>query len=235
MSNDARFNFALPRSLKKAIEEAAHEERVDQAQLVREVLRENLQESEAVPPHLRLEMKRDKSKARNRLRWQRIHFPSNVAERFRRAFEQGDFDADLNPGAVDEMLEIYRDDVERLFGEEAREVFGDDPERYEAAMSFVEALGEKARDAEDASEFDALDPEEMFEHYTGVNMGRQREKAEDLVEEARERLSGTTATDADAVARSLANTHDVEEDLAVEAVEEAERQLADDDNRGGRR
>lgn len=199
--------------LADALETAARKAETSKSELIRQYLTESVLDSEEpIPDHLRQELRRERLKRQNRLTWQRIHFPSNVAERFRRAFEQGDLDSDLNPGAVEDIRDIYVEDAKILFE--------DDAERREAAVEYVEALADHAREATDASEFDRLDPEEMFEEYAGVEDGRSRADLDDVVEDARSRLDGAgQPRDSDALARALSKKHDVSEDLAHEAVD----------------
>jgi hypothetical protein len=218
---DTHISLRVSEALNEALEELAHASRTSKSQVIRDLLGEKVEEDGLeVPDHLRREMRREKLKQRNRLRWQRIHFPSNVADRFRRAFEQGDLGGDLNPGAVEELRDIHIEDARLLFEE--------DEERQEATVEFVNALADHAAEASDASEFDRLDPKEMFERYAGVEEGRGREEAadrmEDLVADAESRLRGGY-DDLDALADALTNIHDVPPEMAEEAVRQAEGAL----------
>lgn len=206
--------------LADALEEAAREAGTSKSELIRHYLIDGVLESYAdLPEYVRREMRRERLKRRNRLTWQKVHFPSNVADRFRKAFEQGDLDGDLNPGAVEDLREIHVEDAELLFE--------DDPERREAAVEFVHALAEHAADATDTSEFDRLDPEEMFQRYAGVEEADARAEADmdALIVAAEERLR-KGATDEDALADALAKQHNVTEDMAREAVTEAVQSAA---------
>ena len=219
----ANLSLRVPDALSDALEEVAHETRTSKSEVARQHLSEALSGETAVPDHLRQELRRERLKRKNRLTWQRVHFPSNVADRFRRAFEQGDLDGDLNPGAVEDIRDIYVEDAKILFEEE--------PERREAAIEYVEALAEHAEEATDASEFDRLNPEEMFERYAGVEDGRSRGDLRAVVEDARDRLGGPQPKDEDSLALALSKQHDVSEDLAREAVDIA---LTEDlDSEGG--
>jgi hypothetical protein len=231
---DTRFTFGLSDTLKSTIEEKAYENRVDQAHLVRETLKEAFKDDQDVPAHLRLALRREQAKEKNELRWQRIHFPSNVHDKFTRAFEQGDFDPEINPGAIDELTEMYLGEADFLFDEAAQEVFDEEPngDRHEKARQFVKDLAKKAKEAESASEFERLDPEQIFENYTGVDLGRQREEVErDLSEHVEEAVDLITddvggrlsdnATEPEEVIEILSNRSDIPDGSAEQIVEQA--------------
>lgn len=201
--------------LNDALEVAATEARTSKSELVRNYLQNAILDSdEPIPEHLRRELRRDRLKRRNRLEWQRVHFPSNVADKFRRAFEQGDLDGKLGKAAVEDIRDIYIEDAKLLFE--------DDPERCEAAVEFVNGVAEHAKEATDASDFDRLNPKEMFERYSGVEMGTEREGTDirRVVEDARERLDGPL-TDIDAVTTTLSKRHNISTELARECAEYA--------------
>ena len=210
-------SLRVPDALNEALEAEAREAETSKSEIARNHLLEAVVESETeIPEFLETEIKRERMKRRNRLTWQRIHFPSNVADRFRRAFEQGDLGEEINPGAVEEIKEIHSADAEVLFE--------DDPERREAALEYVGALAEHAAEAADASEFDRLDPEEMFSRYSGVESGKTREEIEDfeaLEAEARSRLRRVGSEDPEAVATALSNEFQIPVTVARDAVERA--------------
>lgn len=232
MSN--RIGTTVEDGLYNAIDWVAHEARISKAELQREALRAFISESELreetdveevdIPHYLQKQVERERLKKRNKNRHQRIHFPSNVTDRFTRAFEQGDLNPDINPGAIDEMEDIYVEDAEVLF---------DDPEKQEKAVALVETLAQKAREAEDVSEFDRLDPDRVFERYTGVQDGRDVEEASErlgeLVEEAYDLITdstGGTLIDSERVVPEgaveiLSNRKDVPDKLAEDAVDRA--------------
>jgi len=218
-------SFRAPDALNEALEAEAREAETSKSEIARNYLLEAVVESEAeIPEYLETEIKRERMKRRNRLTWQRIHFPSNVADRFRRAFEQGDLGEEINPGAVEEIKEIHSADAEVLFE--------DDPERREAALEYVGALAEHAAEAADASEFDRLDPEEMFSRYSGVESGKTREEIDDfeaLEAEARFRLRGARNADPEAVATTLSNKFQIPITVARDAV----KQVAPDPSTNG--
>lgn len=202
-------------ALNDALETTAREANTSKSELVRRHLENAVLESdEPLPDYLKSELRREKLKRKNSLTWQRIHFPSNVADRFRRAFEQGDLDGDLGDAAIEDIREIHIEDAQILFE--------NDEDRRESAIEYVEAVADHAIEATDASEFDRLDPEEMFKQYAGVEKGVQREGTDlrRVVEDARDRLSGNLA-DEDAVTSVLAKEHGISTDLARECVEYA--------------
>lgn len=181
---DRHLSVKIPEALSEALESVAHEGHTSKSEVVREYLSDAVLDSDdPLPEHLRKQVRREKMKQQNRLDWQRVHFPSNVADRFKRAFEQGDLDGKLGEGAIDKLRKIHLDDANLLFE--------DDPEQLEAAVEYVEAVAEHARDATEASDFDALDPEEMFERYSGVQDSRQQSaganKRDEILREYNER------------------------------------------------
>lgn len=202
--------------LADALEEAARESNTSKSELIRHYLTESIlsENGEMVPEYLQQELRREQQKRRNRLEWQRVHFPSNVADKFKRAFEQGDLDGDLGEAAVDDLRDIYIEDARLLF--EASE------ERREAAVEYVHAVADHAEEAADASEFDRLDPEEMFQKYGGVERGTQREGTDmqRVIRDAEERLDSHLA-DEDSVVTVLSKHHGISSDLARECVEYA--------------
>ena len=232
MSN--RIGTTVEDGLYNAIDWVAHEARISKAELQREALRAFISDSELreetdveevdIPHYLQKQVERERLKKRNKNRHQRIHFPSNVTDRFTRAFEQGDLNPDINPGAIDEMEDIYVEDAKVLF---------DDPEKQEKAVALVETLAQKAREAEDVSEFDRLDPDRVFERYTGVQDGRDVEEASErlgeLVEDAHDLITdstGGTLIDSERVVPEeaveiLSNRTDIPEQLAEDAVDRA--------------
>lgn len=199
--------------LNEALETVAREARTSKSELVREYLSTAIRESdEPVPDHILTKVRREQIKSRNELTWQRIHFPSNVHERFKRAFEQGDLDGALGENAIEDLREIHVEDAKLLFE--------DQPERREGAVEFVNAVAEEAREATEASEFNRLDTEEMFSNYGGVEDGESRDRFVAVVEDAKRRLSSAMQPDPEAVARALSKEHGVSESVAQEAVEQ---------------
>lgn len=208
-------SLRVSEELYKALKDIAHEHRTDVSKIVRPWVRDlalSDEYREEVPDHLIEQLEREQRKERNAPRYNRIHFPSKVAYQFRQGFENGDFSIDkLGDHAVEETREIWV--------EEAREIFADSELRT-AAVEFVNAVADHAKDAASASEFGKLDPEEMFEHYAGVSAGKTRQGVEwdRLVGEAESRVApGRSSED---IARGLSSEYGIGLDLATEAVEE---------------
>lgn len=217
MSEKVHVGARVSRDLADALQEAANEVNTSKSELIRHYLSDGVLNDDAdLPDYLVRGVKRERMKRRNKDEWRRVYFPKNVAKKFRSLFEDGVLNSDMNPEATDRVAEMYVEEAELMF---------DDDERREAAIEFVEAVADHANKAEDASEFDRLDPTEMFERYAGVEDGRSREGFEDVVADARNRLGGSGltqgASDEDALVRSLANEHDVSESVARDAVEAA--------------
>jgi len=221
---DRTLSVRISDELHRALSDVAHEHRADMSEIVRPWLRDLALDAERdrVPVHLLDQLEREQLMERNAPKWDRIHFPSRVSYQFRQAFENGDLSVDaLGDAAVEEMREIYREEAQRAF---------DDDDLQRAAVEFVESVADHAAEAADVSDFDALDPEEMFESYQGVETARTREEfdQEELVDTAADRLETPTASPAD-VTRSLTTTHGVPHDVAQTVVEEATDRLAADE------
>jgi hypothetical protein len=238
-----RIGTSVEDGLFSALDKAAHDARTSKAEVIRVAVRTFLTEGDLredtdldfeLPDHLRKQVERERLKEQNRLRHQRIHFPSNVTDRFTRAFEQGDLNPEINPGAIDELRDIWVEDARLLFDEE---------EQQEKAVALVETLAEKAREAEDVSEFNRLDPDRVFERYGGVRDGRDTEAATDrldeLVDDAldliTDKLGGTTIDDErvspEEAVGILRNRSDVPDDVAEDAVDRAVERLDGGDGR----
>lgn len=223
---DKHLSVKIPEALSEALESVAHEAHTSKSQVVREYLSDAVLDSDdPMPEHLRQQVRREKMKQRNRLEWQRVHFPSNVADKFRRAFEQGDLDGKLGEGAIDSLRGIYVEDAKLLFE--------DDPERREAAIEYVEAVADHAQGATEASDFDALDPEEMFERYSGVQDSRQQStganKRDEILGEYNERKRRLNqrgkSPDREAVIGAVANQMGVSESAVETAISQEGRDL----------
>jgi len=210
--SDVHIGARVSRELAEALGEVASEARTSKSEVIREHLRSAVLEGEAeIPEHLRIQLRRQELKAKNSHTWQKVYFRSNVADRFRRAFEQGDLEGEMGEKAIEDIREMYVEDAETLFSDDDRE---------QAAKEYVNALAEHAKEASDTSEFNPNDPEEMWS-YGGVEDGRSREDFEQVVEDAHLRLR-SGAQDEDALADALAKEHGVTEDLAREAVDAAQ-------------
>jgi hypothetical protein len=211
MSNTHPLTVRVPSSLNETLEHVAHDAQTSKSELVRSILHDHLEDGDhELPDHLETELERERAKRRNSVEWQRVYWRSNVAERFKRAFKQGDLDGDvLGENAIETIRDSYVEDAEIMF----------DGEKRERAVQYVKALAEHARQATDESDFDRLDPETMFSKYGGVVSGSQREgtDVEKVVAEARERTNGHLYDD-EAVASALSKQFGITHDLALECV-----------------
>lgn len=143
----------------------------------------------------------------------RTGFETQVKRHFKKRFENGYRPEQLEAWAVN-----MRAKARAYWPEDFEE---DYQERREEALAYVDALLEEAKEAADASEYDPLDPSEVFAGYEGVEDGRGREEFDAVVDTARKRLRGG-AQDEDALARALAKKHGVTESLAREAIDSAQ-------------
>lgn len=224
----------VPDEISQAIESIANEFGISKSEVLRELLRESILESDRVerlPEHLRAQLRREQRKQRNQLEWQRIHFPSNCKDRVVRAWQQGDLNPDLNPGALSDLMEIYRED--------ARDLFREEPERLDTILEYLDRLEESTREAEAASDLDPLDPSEIYREFEGVDRSRigdseRSESSSDspdsdslrnraqLLERVRKQIqhqeeSKLIAVDREAAVRAVARQHDLEEELLRDA------------------
>jgi hypothetical protein len=225
MSETVPLSIRVPEAVNTALEKLADEGKTSKSEIARYHLQEAcVDNSDALPEHVKVRVERNELKERNEVVWQRIHFPSNVADRFTRAFEQGDLDGAMGDYAVDDLRRIHVEDAETLF---------EDDDRQEQAIEYVNAVAEHAKEASDASDFERLDPEEMFERYAGVEDGRAKEDFETVVRDAKRRIQGQRTVDENALATALSNEHGVSEDVAREAINTVQTHDDDADDRGG--
>lgn len=149
----------------------------------------------------------------------RTGFETQVKRHFKTRFENG-----YRPAQLEDFAANMRAKARAYWPEDVGDDYG---ERRSEALAYIDALLEEAKAAADASDYDPLDPSEVFDGYAGVENGRSREGFEDVVTDARGRLDGagtadaTGATDEDALVRALSNQHDVSEELAREALNAA--------------
>lgn len=145
----------------------------------------------------------------------RTGFETQVKRHFTTRFENG-----YRPEQLEAFAANMRAKAEAYW---PRDIGDDYSERREEALAYVDALLEEAKEAADASDYDPLDPSEVFDGYAGVEDGRGRDRFKDVVEDAQDRLeSAHGPRDADALARALSKGHGVPESLAEEAVEAAQ-------------
>ena len=147
------------------------------------------------------------------LRNKRSGFETQVKRHFKKRFENG-----YRPEQLEEFAVNMRMKARCYWPED----IGDDyTERRQQALAYVDALLEEAKEAADTSDYDPLDPSQVFSGYSGVEDGKGREEFAAVVEDAQVRLRGGGPKDEDAMARALAKEHGVTEDLAREAVDAA--------------
>ena len=217
---DRTLSVRVSEELHRALSDVAHEHRADVADIVRPWLRDLALDAERqhVPDHLLDQLEREQLMEANAPKWDRIHFPSRVSYQFKQAFENGDLSVDaLGDRAVEEMREIYREEAVRAY---------DDEELQQAAVEFVESVADHAAEAADASEFDALDPEEMFANYAGVEDGREREEQSDVRERARSLIQ--QSVDSRKVVSILTSEFGLSNTNATEIYNSVETEMEDD-------
>lgn len=159
------------------------------------------------------------------LRNKRTGFETQVKRHFKRRFENG-----FRPAQLEEWAENMRQKAEAYW---PRDVGEDYSERRKEALRYVDAMVNDAKKASETSEYDPLDPEQVFSRYGGVEKGREVEEAheqlDDLVDDALDLITdslGGTMIDAERVEPEeakdiLSNRTGVPERLAGEAVDRA--------------
>ena len=220
-------------ALGRALDKAAYDARTSKSELLRDALSQYLLDGESgeydfeVPDHLRKQLEREQRKDRNRSTWHKLYFPQWVDDKFHELFKKGVLPNPILPNAVEEVVEIYTEDARGIY---------DDAEVQDAAVEWVEDYAEKVVEADDVSEFEALDPQSMFEEYTGVKQGREKEQAaesiDELVEDAFDLITddvggtlGEKALDPEKAVEILQNRSDVPEGFAETAVDRAVERL----------
>jgi hypothetical protein len=230
-----RIGASVDEDLRRALDEAAHQARTSQAEIIRYSLREQLLSGGSegseydfeIPDHLRKQLEREKRKERNKTTWHKLYFPQWVDDKFHELFKKGVLPNPIYPDAVEDVVEMYCDDARGIY---------DDPEVREAAIEWVEDYAGMVVEADDVSDFDALDPQSMFEEYTGVKQGREKEQAaesiDELVEDAFDLITddvggtlGENALDPEKAVEILQNRSDVPEGFAETAVDRAVERL----------
>lgn len=211
MSDDSQLSVRIPNALDEALSNLAEHRETSRSEIAREHLIDMvIDEQDQLPDHVVRKIERERRKSHNSLTWQRIHFRSNVADKFRRAFEQGDL------GGEGPLGDRAAEDLRSIYVEEARGLFLDE-DRTEEAIEFVRAVANHAKKAADETEFNALDPEEMFARYSGVEEAQEREEIiEGAIEKIREGFR-----DPDALTRRVSAEYRISKPEAREAVDRA--------------
>jgi hypothetical protein len=155
----------------------------------------------------------------------RTGFETQVKRHFKKRFENG-----FRPAQLEDWAENMRAKARSYWPPDFDE---DNEERRKEALAYVEALLEHAKQASDASDYDPLEPSEVFDSYAGVEDGRAKEDFETVVEDAERRLRNQHIANRDDLKTALSNEHDVTEEVAAEAIDDAETRNNDADDRGG--
>lgn len=150
----------------------------------------------------------------------RAGFETRVKREFKKRWENG-----YAPEKLETYAENFHREVEILWPEWSAEDYAD---RRAEAHAYTEAVKEKAIETAETSEFDPLDPDEIFSHYRGVEDARESEQVEQtrdseafdrLVSEAVDRIeSSVTSRSDDDLARALSNQFGTDESVTQEAV-----------------
>lgn len=223
MSNLVRTSVSIPREVDNALDELAHEHRTSKAEIHRRALRDALLEGDwDLPEPEKVQLARERTKNRGRVNYLRGGFEGRVYDEHKKVFKNGWSPEDIK------LIQVN-------FINEARDLWPEDPETRQEKIEYVRQVNEAARNASEVSDFDRLDPEN-FEKFSGVEAGRDRQDTEgdldDAVEDVKRRLrsasrKGSTLSDPDLV-RSVSNEYGLVEEVAIDAVETARDELAEE-------
>lgn len=138
--------------------------KMSRAEVMRSLLRyavENADLAALIPEHRRVLYQRERFKeGEAKLRNLRTGFETRVKRHFTRRFKNG--------YSADQLAEFAIN-----MRTEAEILFPDDDDRRKECISYVEAVTQQATTAVEESEFDPLDPEEMFAGFSGVQEARE--------------------------------------------------------------
>lgn len=151
------------------------------------------------------------------LRNQRTGFETQVQRHFKNRFENG-----YTPEQLEEWAENMHQRADNLWPRE----WGDDyTERRGEAHQFVDAQMEAAMEAAEDSEFDPLDPEEVYSNYGGVEDGQSKDNLdrEAVIEDINRRMQAG-ASDPDALVMAVSKEWAISENVARDLFREAKRQ-----------
>lgn len=247
----------LPEHTGEAIEEIAAESRgredlpdLSQSETLRRLVMHGLEDDggllELIDPATRILLERENFKQKEGdLNNLRSGFETKVKRVFEARFKNG-----MRPEQLRQFSENMREDVRMLWPEWYIESVNSEAEserlrrRRRECLRYVDDVVEAAAEAAEASEWDPLDPEEIFSRYAGVEAGERREAVESgevlddgLVRDAMQLLRDGVVNHTDKgkqvrveasrgdVVELLAERVEVSEAAAVEAVDRARGRL----------
>jgi len=142
----------------------------------------------------------------------RTGFEARCQQHMKKRFEAG-----IRTEDIDNFCRGLKRDAEILWPE--------DDERRAEAKDYVDRLAEAAKAANEATDFDALDPAEAFARYgtvaEEVNAAAAHEHREEIVAEAAKRFD-KGATDPMGVARAIADELAIDVDAVADVIEDAD-------------
>jgi hypothetical protein len=248
----------LPEHTGAAIEEIAAESRgredlpdLSQSETLRRLVMQGLEDDdggllELLDPATRILLERENFKQKEGdLNNLRSGFETKVKRVFEARFKNG-----MRPEQLRQFSENMREDVKMLWPDWYIESVTSEAEterlrrRRRECLRYVDDVVEAAAEAAEASEWDPLDPEEIFSRYAGVEAGERREAVESgdalddgLVHDAMQLLRDGIVNHVDKgkqvrleaspreVVGLLAERVEVSEAAAVEAVDRARGRL----------
>lgn len=227
-------SFCLRESQIEAIEQFEREAKVSEdmpdlskSGVVRKIFDKGLEHTEGVEDFVskstRVKLREERyMKEEGDLINKRTGFETQVKRHFKKRFENG-----FRPAQLEDWAENMRAKARSYWPPDFDE---DNAERRKEALAYVEALLEHAKQASDASDYDPLDPSEVFGNYSGVEDGRAKESDFDaVVASAEQRMQNQQQISRKALITALSNEYDVSEGVAKEAIEEAGTMTADTD------
>lgn len=164
----------------------------------------------------------------------RTGFETRVKDNFTRRFKNG-----YQPEQLAKFAANMREEARILWSDTAIELEAENEEeaqemraRRRECIDYVDAVVDNAIEAVEQSDADPLDPDTMFDSFSLVEQGKDRELAQergaDLEREARRVLEAVETIDVDAVATALAKEHGIGRSTAKESVQEAHTELLEE-------
>lgn len=182
---------------------------LSQSQIYRRLIQSGIQESEGlldmVPEERRILHQREQHiGGEARLSSLRVGFEARVRQHLKRRFEAG-----IRPDQIDVFAAGLKED--------ARILWPDDEERREQAIGYVDDAAEEMREAIEATDYDPLDPDEIFGGYSTVESAAAETAAVEMSDDRREEIAAAIRDRLDgperspeAVIRAVARTYGID-------------------------
>jgi hypothetical protein len=232
-STTLRYSGEMQQAIEEIVEGSKHVEDVpelSQSETLRRLLDVGLDHADdlgdLVTEETRILLARQQFKDREaKVRNLRTGFETRVKRNFKRRFENGykpeqlrDFAANMRQEARILWPDYLIDSVDDERAQKMRQ-------RRRACIDYVDRVVEAAVEAVEDSDYDPLDPDEIFDGFEGVERGRDQQAVEgrldDIEQEAREMARRASSPEPDDLARALMKQHGVGRSVAQQAADDA--------------